>query len=104
MRAWVVEVVERGPHRTGDQGGELVGEDGLARSVTTVDGHHGGPVESRDQRGEVGQERVAGYDASSSPPRRRHCSSIQPLAVPSQPAVSWRRRPRVSWVSRNAWL
>jgi hypothetical protein len=102
MGARVVEVVERRADRAGQAGRELVGQDGLARGVTAVETDDGGPVERLDEPDQGREQRVAGYDASSSPPRRRICSSSQPFAVPSQPAVSWSRRPRVSWVSRKA--
>ena len=102
MSPRVVEVVEGRADRARHARCELVGEDGLAGGVTAVETDDGGPVEGLDEPGQRGQERVAGYDASSSPPRRRICSSSQPFAVPSQPAVSWSSRPRVSWVSRKA--
>jgi hypothetical protein len=102
MGPGLVEVVEGPADRAGHARRELVGEHGLAGGVTAVEADDGGPVERVDSPGQRGQERVAGYDASSSPPRRRICSSSQPFAVPSQPAVSWSSRPRVSWVSRKA--
>ena len=86
----VVEVVDARPHRTGQQRSEVVGEDGLAGAVGTVDGDQDRPAERPDPESDHAQDPRAlrGYEASSSSPRRRHWSSSQTLALPSQPAAS----------------
>ena len=99
----MVEVVETGSHRTGKQRRQLVGEHRLSGSVRAVhhdqDGAVGTRHPGRQQVEELGALRA--YDASSSP-RRRHCSSSQTRALPSQPATSCIRRPSTSWLSRKA--
>ena len=83
--------------------GGLTGARGLLSACTCSRCHprpgHGTARGSRVRR----DRRGAAHGASSSP-RRRHCSSHQPLALPSQPAESCSSRPRVSWVSRKAWV